>query len=151
MGHFEEPGWYNCFWQVWQVLGAWEIVYIYLWPDCGGPLQLRGSEVSIVMGVPLLMNGLEGKILLKWMIWGYPHLWNPPICSFLVGLRMLTALASMASQSSSDMFFTRSVMSRSVGVEMAMLFRHLKFRKAGKEICLQLAIRLRAHLGLKEF
>ena len=23
------------------------------------------------------MDGLQGKILLQWMIWGYPYVWKP--------------------------------------------------------------------------
>ena len=30
-----------------------------------------------INGVPK-MDGLYRKIPLKWMIWGYPHVWTPP-------------------------------------------------------------------------
>ena len=58
-----------------------------------GPMSLgcyrRGSssckqlEVSWGGGVPK-MDGFQWKILLKWMIWGYPHFRKPPSesCSF---------------------------------------------------------------------
>ena len=32
------------------------------------------------------MYGLECKISLIWMIWGYPHLWKPPYRSLLLGV-----------------------------------------------------------------
>ena len=41
-------------------------------------------EVSQKWGYPKT-DGLQGKIPLTWMIWGYPHFWRPPFASLSSG------------------------------------------------------------------
>ena len=59
----------------------------------GGPF-LRDTRIGMHRGGfhrfgYLQMDGLEWRIQLKWIIWGYPHSWNPPyriyVVSFQVG------------------------------------------------------------------
>ena len=52
------------FFQPWWLAGS---MFIYQ--------MVYGSFLN--MGVPR-MDGLNGKILLRWMIWGYPHFRKPP-------------------------------------------------------------------------
>ena len=48
------------------------------WVGCKDDMELYGGFPE--MGLPN-NDGLNGKILLKWMIWGYPYFRKPPCCN----------------------------------------------------------------------
>ena len=54
-------------------------------------LQLDSKSIWFYMAVSInwgstKMDGLYWKILLKWMIWGYPKLWKPPCLSMAIAM-----------------------------------------------------------------
>ena len=55
------------------------------WVGCKDDMELYGGFPE--MGLPN-NDGLNGKILLKWMIWGYPYFRKPPCCNASKGLAL---------------------------------------------------------------